>query len=207
MGGVASLPRARPLLPREATGCGRDPRNGDACLARGARRPRRREMMSGFSRLAFFSPTHRYRQRRKQRDVDEEDSGKPDGEQRGQQIAELAGPTQPSDSLIPVDRGSGLPLPAALPRRGYLLLRGATHVASAGRARIHERAARRRVMTGSPLHRVVAEEESGPPRCLGRPLVAYRGRISRRVRSRLCPDAERSPSPSGQSTPSAPGMT
>ena len=37
-------------------------------------------------------------------------------------------------------------------------------MASAGRARIHERAARRRVVTGSPWLRMGAEEERGPPR-------------------------------------------
>lgn len=89
--------------------------------------------------------------------------------------------TQPSDSLVPIDRGSGLPLPWPT-STWMLLLCGATRVASAGRTRIHGRAARRRLITGSPLHRNDVEEERGPPRCLDRPLAACRGQPPRWVR-------------------------
>ena len=44
---------------------------------------------------------------------------------------------------------------------------------------------RRRVVTGSPLHRTLIEERRGPPGSLGRPLRACRGRTPRRARSRL----------------------
>ena len=103
-----------------------------------------------------------------------------------------APPRSPTSSLVRSPPTPPLPSTAApvspcrgLPRRGCFFLCGATCMASAGRARIHGRAARRRVITGSPSLRMSAEEKRGPPRCLDRPLATCRGRTPRRVRSPL----------------------
>lgn len=99
------------------------------------------------------------------------------------------------------------PLASGLPRRGCLFFAEATYVASAGRARIRKRTSRRRVITGPPLHRTFPEEERGSPRCLGRPLAACRGRTPRRMQLPLALLAEKLPSPSGKSRPSASGIS
>ena len=105
-----------------------------------------------------------------------------------------------------------------------LVLCGATCVASAGRARIRWHTSRRRVITGSPLHRYCTEEERGSPRCLDRPLTLRGGPDAQGPElptgslgerwgwSYTPPDAapprpfaKKPPSPSGSPTPSASG--
>ena len=94
--------------------------------------------------------------------------------------------TQPSDSLAPVDRDSGLPLPSV-----YLDVDASSvpnHLRGTGRPRAHPQA-RGASETDDRLSAApdFAEEERGPPRFLGCPLPACRGRTPRRVRSPLLP--------------------
>jgi hypothetical protein len=79
---------------------------------------------------------------------------------------------------------SVVPCTSAYPRR-RLLLCGAARAASAGRACLRGRAARRGVVTGSPLLRTWLVDRCGSPRCLGRPLRACRGPGPRRIRRPL----------------------
>ena len=113
-------------------------------------------------------------------------------------------PTPP----LPIGRGSGLPLPSVY--LGADASSVQSHLRGVGRPRAHPRA---RGASESDdrvsVAPVSAEEERGPPRCLDRPLAACRGRSPRRVRippDPPRPDAEKPPSPSRNSTLSAPGM-
>ena len=71
---------------------------------------------------------------------------------------------QPSDSHVPSTAASVRPCqrPTSVWR---LILCGTTSVASAGRARLHGRAARRREVTGSPWHRFEPRKIVGLPGC------------------------------------------
>jgi hypothetical protein len=112
---------------------------------------------------------------------------------------------RPSDSQILVVRGCGLPSPAAYLGADASSVRSHI-VASAGRARIRLRTARRRVVTGSPSLRKHSEGEPGPPRCLDRPLAACHGRTTSPGAISPRPLPGRPLWPSGTTTPSAPGI-
>lgn len=86
---------------------------------------------------------------------------------------------QPSDSLTSIGASSGLPLLGT-----YLGANAVLCPWGQPRPRPQRRGCRR-VVTGSPAHRISIEETGGPPRSLGCPLAACRGRTPRRVRSVL----------------------
>ena len=110
---------------------------------------------------------------------------------------------QPSDSLPP-SATAPVPLACGLPRCGRLFC------ALLGRRHVHPQTCR----ASETGHRLSAkpgcvEERRGPPRLLGRPLRACRGRTPRRIHSPPRPDNSRRGSllPSGNPGPSASGKT
>ena len=98
----------------------------------------------------------------------------------------------------PVGRGSGFPCRRPTSMRALVLC------PVGRRTCVRERAC---VGDGSPGLRDagIVEERRGPPRLLGRPLRACRGRTPRRIRAPPRPSAERPLLPSGNSAPWASG--
>jgi len=88
-------------------------------------------------------------------------------------------PIRPSDSLISCHLAMVLPRFGGTRGRARLSSRGLS-AQPARRAR-GTRRARRRLVTGSPLHRFLPRARGGSPRCLGRPLRTRRSRTPRRV--------------------------
>jgi hypothetical protein len=74
------------------------------------------------------------------------------------------------------------PCTLAYPEAEASSARSRPRAASAGRACLRGHAARRGVVTGSPLLRSLLVDRRGPPRCLGRPLHECRGRTPRPAR-------------------------
>jgi len=85
---------------------------------------------------------------------------------------------QPSDSLAPFGRGFGSPCPRPTPMRALVLGRPRVRPRTRGTSETDHR------LSASP---VAVEEKRGPPRFLGRPLRACRGRTPRRIRPLLAP--------------------
>ena len=86
---------------------------------------------------------------------------------------------QPSDSLASVGRGFGSPCRRPTPMRALVLCRS-TISRRCVRPQTHRASETDHRLSASP---VAVEEKRGPPRFLGRPLPACRGRTPRRIRS------------------------
>jgi hypothetical protein len=81
---------------------------------------------------------------------------------------------QPSDFLAPFGRGSGSPCPRPTSMRALVLYRPRMHPQTRGASETDHR------LSAGPDS---FEERRGPPRLLGRPLRACRGRTPRQIRS------------------------
>src|SRR5271165_3411471 len=109
----------------------------------------------------------------------------------------LRGPPTPSSASA---SATVLPCTLAYPEAEASSARSRPRAASAGRACLRGHAARRGVVTGSPLLRSLLADRRGPPRFLGRPLHACRGRTPRPARRasptrsrQCCPGQSRGP--------------
>ena len=85
---------------------------------------------------------------------------------------------QPSDSLVPFGRRSGLPLPTAYLGAQVLFF-------AAAPAPTPTRATSETLLPRLPVSRLSPKEKRGSPRCLGHPLRACRGLRPRRVQPPL----------------------
>ena len=91
---------------------------------------------------------------------------------------DVSAPMQPSDSLVPFGRRSGLPLPTAYLGAQVLFF-------AAAPAPTETRAYAETLLPRLPVSRLSPKEKRGSPRCLGHPLRACRGLRPRRVQPPL----------------------